>query len=246
VRPQFHQTGWFYALAVLAACAGVAGVVLYQERQARERYNLRLAERTRIAREMHDTVVQGCVGVSTLIEAAVGSARSDQDSMMECLDNARIHLRLTLDEARQALTDLRHNSFENGLSGALGELARTVGSEKGLPVTLEVTGPETRLEESTNRTLLLITREAIRNAIYHGAPAGVAVRLTFGTSFVRLDVQDDGCGFEPVSACLAAEGHFGILGMRERMEQLGGSLEVTSSPGKGTTVTARLPLGNAV
>jgi len=94
--------------------------------------------------------------------------------------------------------------------------------------------------------LLLITREAIRNAIYHGAPAGVAVRLTFGTSFVRLDVQDDGCGFEPVSACLAAEGHFGILGMRERMEQLGGSLEVTSSPGKGTTVTARLPLGNAV
>ncbi len=93
-------------------------MLLFQERQARERYNLRLAERTRIAREMHDTVVQGCVGVSTLIEAAVGSARSDQDLMLECLDNARIHLRLTLDEARQALTDLRHDSFENGLPGA--------------------------------------------------------------------------------------------------------------------------------
>ena len=81
---------------------------------------------------MHDTVVQGCVGVSTLIEAAVGSARSDQDLMLECLDNARIHLRLTLDEARQALTDLRHDSFENGLPGALSELAQTVRRKKAL------------------------------------------------------------------------------------------------------------------
>jgi len=83
------------------------GVFSLHERQARDRYNVRLAERTQIAREMHDTVVQGCIGVSTLIEAAAGSAGSDQDLMMECLDNARVYLRLTLDEARQALSDLR-------------------------------------------------------------------------------------------------------------------------------------------
>ncbi|MEO8371301.1 MAG: two-component regulator propeller domain-containing protein [Candidatus Solibacter sp.] len=241
VQPQFYQTGWFYGLVMLAVAAAVAGVLLYQERQVRERFNLRLAERTRIAREMHDTVVQGCVGVSTLIEAAVGSARSDQDLMLECLDNARIHLRLTLDEARQALTDLREDSFEHGLPGALAELTRAVSAEKAIPVTLEVVGDEVQFPESTSRTLLLVTREAIRNAVMHGTPSRVTVRLMFAPAGVHLEIQDDGCGFEPVSAGLAAKGHFGILGMRERMEQIWGSLEVSSTPGKGTTVTARLP-----
>ena len=246
VRPAFYQTGLFYGLAVLFAVAVVAGVLLYQERQARQRYNLRLAERTRIAREMHDTVVQGCVGISALIEAAVGSARSDQDLMLECLDSARIHLRLTLDEARQALTDLRQDSFENGLSGALSELAKTVSGEKGTAVTLEVAGPEARFAESTSRTLLLVAREAIRNALTHAEPTAVTVRLLFTRSTVSLEVQDNGRGFEPAPGCLAAEGHFGILGMRERMEQIGGSLEVTSTLGVGTTVAARLPLGDAL
>src|SRR6185369_17167194 len=186
---------------------------------------------------MHDTVVQGCVGVSTLIEAAVGSARSDQDQMLECLDNARIHLRLTLDEARQALCDLRHDSFENGLSGALSDLAEAVTAEKGIPVMLEVTGSPAPLADSTKRTLLLVTREAIRNAMAHGAPSAVDVRLSFGTSATCLHIQDNGCGFESAAARHAAAGHFGILGMRERMEQIGGSLEVASSPGNGTTIT---------
>src|SRR6185369_12435046 len=100
IQPHFYQTAWFYVFAAGLLCMGVIGVVRFKEKQAHERYHLRLGERTRIAREMHDTVVQGCVGVSTLIEAAVGS--SDMDQMLECLDNARIHLRLTLDEARQA------------------------------------------------------------------------------------------------------------------------------------------------
>ncbi len=246
VRPHFYRTAWFFGLIVLALGAVVGGVFLYRERQVRARYNLRLAERTRIAREMHDTVVQGCVGVSTLIEAAAGSARFDQDLMLECLDNARIHLRLTLDEARQALTDLRHDSFENGLPGALSELAQAVRNEKAIPVDLEVAGAAVPLPDSTNRTLLLVTREAIRNALSHAAPSNVTVRLHFAPSVIRLEIQDDGCGFVPGSACLADEGHFGILGMRERMEQTGGSLEVSSSPGVGTTVTARLPLGQRV
>ena len=200
VQPYFYQTGWFYALALAAAGACVGGVLLFHERQARDRYNLRLAERTRIAREMHDTVVQGCVGVSTLIEAAVGCASSDQAQMLECLDNARIHLRLTLDEARQALSDLRHDSFENGLSGALSELTQAVSGEKGIPVTLEVAGSAAPLADSANRTLLLVTREAIRNAVAHGAPSAIGVRLSFELSAIRLDIQDNGCGFEPAPA----------------------------------------------
>lgn len=245
VQPRFYQTGWFFVLAVAAAGCIAGAVLLFQERLARERYNLRLAERTRIAREMHDTVVQGCVGVSTLIEAAVGSARSDPDQMLECLDNARIHLRLTLDEARQALSDLRHDSFENGLPDVLSELAQSVTSEKGVPVELEVEGAAATLPDSTNRALLLVTREAIRNAISHASPGAIAVSLSYKPSALRLEVRDDGCGFEPASGGLAAAGHFGILGMRERMEQIGGSLEVSSSPGGGTIIVAHLPLDPA-
>jgi len=74
----------------------------------------------------------------------------------------------------------------------------------------------------------------------------VRVRLWFGPSSIRLEVRDNGCGFRPAAARLADAGHFGILGMRERMEQISGSLEVRSSPGKGATVTAQLPLGRAV
>jgi ligand-binding sensor domain-containing protein/two-component sensor histidine kinase len=246
VQPYFYQTGWFYALALGAAGACVGGVLLLHERQARDRYNLRLAERARIAREMHDTVVQGCVGVSTLIEAAVGCASSDQAQMLECLDNARIHLRLTLDEARQALSDLRHDSFDEGLAGALSELTRAVSGEKGIPVTLEVAGSAAPLADSVNRTLLLVSREAIRNAVTHGSPSAIGVRLSFEQSAIRLDIRDNGCGFEPDPAPLAASGHFGILGMRERMEQIWGSLEVASSPGNGTTITAHLPFGDSM
>jgi ligand-binding sensor domain-containing protein/signal transduction histidine kinase len=242
VRPYFYQAAWFYWLTAAVLGIAVFGVLRFQERQTRLRYNLRLAERTRIAREMHDTVVQGCVGVSTLIEAAVGSARSDPDQMLEWLDNARIHLRMTLDEARQALIDLRHDSFEHGLPCALSELTKTVSDDKGIAVTLEVEGDPVCLPDSTNRALTLVAKEALRNAVAHARPTAIRMRLSFGSSAIRLGIEDDGCGFAPSSRALAAEGHFGILGMRERMEQIGGSLEVSSTLGKGTTVGACLPL----
>src|SRR5438445_8609368 len=182
---------------------------------------------------MHDTVVQGCVGVSTLIEAAVGSARSDQDLMLECLDHARIPLRLTLDEARQALSDLRHDSFENGLAGALSELARSVSTEKGIPVTVEVEGSAAPLADSVNRTLLLVTREAVRNAVAYGAPSAINVRLVFEPSTTRLEIRDNGCGFEPAADHLAASGRLGIPGTPERMEHIGGSPQDPSNPRSG-------------
>jgi ligand-binding sensor domain-containing protein/two-component sensor histidine kinase len=244
VKPYIYQTGWFYALCVALAGALGAGVFLYQGRQTRERYNLLLAERTRIAREMHDTVVQDCIGISTLLEAAVVSAGSDQDQMLECLDDARLQVRLALDGARQALTDLRHDSFARGLSGALVEFAKSLGEGAESPVTLEVVGPVQPLADSTNRALLLVAREAVRNALVHGAAKAVKVRLAFEQDAVRLEIRDNGCGFKPPTMQLATFGHFGILGMRERMEQLGGSLEVTSSPGRGTTVCAVSPLAS--
>lgn len=252
VEPRFYQTYWFYALVVLSCAAGVAAVFLLRERRARQVYNLRLDERTRIAREMHDTLVQGCVGVSTLIEAAVGSARSDESRLRESLDNARIHLRLTIDEARQALADLRHNSFDRGLTGALEELVASFNNGRagggangngtnGVAVTLHAEGDPVPLGDVANRALVLVTREAIRNALTHGAPTAIEVSLLYGASAIELDIHDNGRGFAMPAGTLAAWGHFGVLGMRERLEQIGGQLDLASEPGMGTTVSARLP-----
>jgi len=199
---------------------------------------LRLAERTRIAREMHDTVVQGCVGVSTLIEAAVGSAGSDQAQMLECLDNARIHLRLTLDEARPGairstarffrqrsrrrsiractIGEYRERNSGDSAGGGIGRAARGFGKSYA------------SARDAGSRA----QRRRVRS------PRAINVRLVFEPSTIRLEIHDNGCGFEPAADHLAASGHFGILGMRERMEQIGGSLEIASSPGKGAMVTA--------
>ena len=133
-------------------------------------------------------------------------------------------------------------TFENGLASALSDLTRNVSDEKGIPVSLEVEGSPIPLPDATNRALTLVAREALRNAVAHAKPSSVRIRLSFASSAIRLGIEDDGCGFAPAARQLAADGHFGILGMRERMEQIGGSLEVSSSSGKGTTVGVTLPL----
>ena len=105
-------------------------------------------------------------------------------------------------------------------------------------------GTPVRLEETLDRTLLLVGREALRNAVSHGQAQRVTVRLIFSTSQVTLEVQDDGTGFDVAPYRHDCEGnaHFGIIGMRERVEQVGGRLAIESGPGQGTLVSARVPL----
>jgi ligand-binding sensor domain-containing protein/two-component sensor histidine kinase len=240
-KPYFYQTAWFYGLVALALCGlGVTGLRFYASEQRRI-YDLRLAERTRVAREMHDTVIQGCVGVSTLLEAAAGSAGSDTGHMSEFLNRARVQLRLTLDEARQALRDLRHDSFAHGLGGALEELGKSVSKELNLPVEVKMDGEPRVLSEDVNRNLLLIAREAIRNAVAHAEPFSIRVFLSFSATNLRLEIHDDGRGFVVDEATFGEHDHFGITGMRERATQLSGSFTLYSQPTAGTKVIIVLP-----
>src|SRR5690606_502897 len=118
LAPPFYQTNWFLACSVLLLAAGVwVAIRLYGE-QTRQRYAVMLAERTRLAREMHDTVIQDCVGISTLLEAA-STVPSDSSTMREFLDRARTQMRLTLDDARQAVWDLRNASPDRCATEAL-------------------------------------------------------------------------------------------------------------------------------
>jgi ligand-binding sensor domain-containing protein/signal transduction histidine kinase len=240
--PYFHETGWFYGLcALLAGAVGYGGFRLYA-RQTRAHFNSILGERVRLAREMHDTVIQGCVGVSTLLEAAFSVDRADPAKTKDLLDQARTQVRLTLEEARQAVWDLRRETPAGDLAATLSDFARRLSGEKGIPVEVEIVGLPAPLDEGTERNLLLVAREAMRNAVAHAAPTKIGIRLCFEQKEIHLEVTDDGRGFVPSEVGLVESGHYGIAGMRERIAQLRGSFELNSAPGAGTKVIARVPL----
>jgi len=239
-EPFFYQTRWFLFVCIAAVAAmTLIGLKLFAT-QTKQRYALVLAERTRVAREMHDTVIQGCVGVSTLLEAASTLPESATDKARELHDRARLQIRSTINEAREAVWDLRHESFDHSMADTLREFARQISVAEGIPVRADVTGTGPPLDNDAGRNLLLVAREAIRNAVSHGGPREITVKLAFEPSEVRLEVCDDGSGFAPEAA--RENGHYGIVGMRERVEQLGGMFNLRSSPGHGTTVIACLPV----
>jgi ligand-binding sensor domain-containing protein/signal transduction histidine kinase len=240
-KPEFLQSGLFYSLlSAFLLCCLWAGLWLYA-RQTKARYALLLTERTRLAREMHDTVIQGCVGVSTLLEAVARFQRSNSTEASQLLAHARSQIKETLEEARQAVWDLRHSNENQSSIIHLFDLARKLGNEYGVNVETEIEGERIPLDWLTDRTLLLVGREALRNSVSHGNPDRISVRIAFDAERVSMAVRDDGKGFNPDVPTQEPNRSFGIIGMRERVEQLGGSFALHSRPGQGTVVTASLP-----
>ena len=241
LRPAFYQTSWFYGLVALFAASGIWGGFTLYARQTRARYALLLAERTRLAREMHDTVIQGCVGVSTLLEALdeyrhVDGARADR-----LLDQARTAVQKTLEEAREAVWDLRRPQTDESCIPMLFDLARKLGHENRIEVETQIVGTAS-LDPETDRAIMLVGREALRNAVAHAHPRRIEVKVVFGARRVDLEVNDDGDGFEAGANGSGESKHFGLIGMRERVEESGGTFSVQTNPGRGTRVAARLPL----
>ena len=239
-RPHFYKTAWFPALCGLAALAVAWVWYRLHVRNLRQRFAAVLEERNRLAREMHDTLIQGCVGVSALLEAA-SSAREVSPSISdELLDRARNEARATVDEARLAVWNLRQNASE-GLAPAISQLARRLSLETGIPIRFESSGAPLDLGPETERSLLMIVREALQNALRHAAPEHVSVALRSDRRSLQVEIEDDGRGFD-LSIINSSNGrHYGLIGMRERAEKLGGRLLLTSSPGKGTQVRLSVP-----
>ena len=240
LQPRFYETNWFFASLGIVFGLLVWSVLRFYARQTKARYALVLAERTRLAREMHDTVIQGCVGVSTLLEAARSMPPSAIGKYRELLDRAAMQVRLTVNEAREAVWDLRHSSLEHNLTDTLRDFARHIAAAEGIPVKAQIEGTPSPLDDEADRNLLLVAREAIRNAVMHAHPAEISVKLRYETAEVSLEVSDNGLGFAPEAS--RENGHYGIVGMKERVEQSGGTFQLRSGVGQGTRVTARLPL----
>jgi signal transduction histidine kinase len=248
-RPHFYQTMWFLALCALAAATIIWGWYRLHVRNIRQRFAAVLEERNRLAREMHDTLIQGCVGVSALLEAASSAQNVSPSISNELLDRARNEVRATVDEARLAVWNLRQGSGE-GLAPALSQLTRRLSLETGIPIRFESSGSPLALGAESERSLLMIIREALQNSLRHAAPKSLSVALSFDRRGLQVEIEDDGCGFD-ASIIHSSNGspngspderHYGLIGMRERAEKLGGKLLITSSPGKGTQVRLSVPL----
>jgi ligand-binding sensor domain-containing protein/signal transduction histidine kinase len=247
-QAHFYQSAWFFALLAVLTGLAIWSVFRLYARQTKARYALVLAERTRLAREMHDTVIQGCVGVSTLLEAARSMPASAKDKAAELVERAAVQVRVTVNEARDAVWDLRHSAIGHedeqatDLVQTLESFARQVESSEGISVRTEFNGLPASLGNVADRNLLLVAREAIRNAVTHAHAACIQLKVRFEPGEVRLEVSDDGRGFNPAAS--RDNGHYGIIGMRERVEQSGGVFQMISSPGQGTSVRAVLPAQN--
>lgn len=244
-RPHFYQTAWFLGLCCLTA-AGMAGLLYWLHiRSLRQRFAAVLEERSRLAREMHDTLIQGCVGLSALLEAASHAHDVSPATSKELLERARQEARATVEEARLAVWNLRQAAdARQDLGKALSQLARQVSIETGIPVQFETNGGTFAMEADCTRNVLLVVREALQNAARHAAPHRLRVWLGGTDKHIRIRVTDDGCGFDPAAVAAADGRRYGLLGMKERVRQLGGEIVVDSAPGRGTEVRIEVPVRN--
>jgi ligand-binding sensor domain-containing protein/signal transduction histidine kinase len=244
LKPYFYQTYWFYAVCLLAM-AGLA-LLLYRlrVRGMQKQFGAVLAERTRIAREIHDNLAQEMAGISVQLEVVARTMPVGAEAANTYLDNARRQVRHGIAEARRYVWDLRSPALENNdLRTALSETARRLTNETNVQPRVEISGTFRRLPPLVETNLLRIGQEAINNAVKHAEAQQISVNLIFDALRVQLSVRDDGRGFDSDQlATNGKAGHFGLIGMRERAEQIGGTLSINSSLGSGTEVVADIPV----
>jgi len=230
--PRFYRTPWFMALCVLMAAATAWGAYQFRLGQLRVRFAAVLKERTRLAREMHDTLIQGCVGVSALLEAHSSLGETQTGGARDLLDYARTQLRSTIDEARKAVWNLRQATPAE-IGPQLERMAEQISEEFGVQVNCRVSGKQFAFDQFTLHDVLMVVREALYNALRHGQPTKVELSADFEEEHCVLRIKDNGRGFDP-AAVASSDGHYGLIGIRERVERIGGKFSVHSRIGAGT------------
>ena len=207
------------------------GRELYEERASHAIAEKRVEERTRLAVELHDSLSQTLTGVALQLE--VGNT-----------DTARTMLTACRSDLRRCLWELRSRTFEEkDLTEAI---ERTLEPHAvGAKVSVRFNVPRERLSDSETHTILRIVRELAVNAIRHGKATVVKVAGECHGNTISFSVTDNGCGFDPATAPGPEQGHFGLLGVRERLNDFGGSFELESAPGKGAKATISIKLSQS-
>jgi signal transduction histidine kinase/ligand-binding sensor domain-containing protein len=243
LRPHFYQTYWFYLLLAILLAAAVYEVYRWRLRQVEGQFKAVLAERNRIAREIHDTLAQGFVAVSVQLELLNRKLSGPPDVVRELLDQTRELVQRSLGEARRAIWDLRSQTAEGeDFASKLSKMATQMTSSTAVKIRFEIVGTYHALSGKIEDELLRIGREAITNVVRHADARHIDIGLNFDAKKVKMVIADDGRGFVVHGAASSQDGHYGLQGMRERAEQIGAALTVASAPGGGTRVVVETPI----
>jgi len=243
LEPRFYQTYWFFALVLVLLALTAWQLYRMRVRRMAHQFSAVLAERNRIAREIHDNLAQDILGISVQLELVARLMPTARDAAKSHLDRARILVRNSMTEARRYVWDLRSQELQKkDLPAALRDTTKRLTAENNVEAIVEVTGPLRPLPPSVETNLLRIGQEAINNAVKHARANRIDVTLNFDTRSVQLNIRDDGRGFDPEAQI--ADGHFGLIGMRERAEQIGAVLTIDSAVERGTQIAVNVPLND--
>jgi signal transduction histidine kinase len=249
-----ERRSWLLAGIVVVLVLVVIGVVRAarrrlrlssaSRRQAETEFAAILAERNRIARELHDTLAQGLGAISVHLEMVRDHVPAGTKAAVH-LAEARNLTRESLTEARTSIWNMRSQALETGdCSDAIAGVLDRLTDLDGIEGHFSVAGEPFRLSPVTENNLLRIAQEAITNAVKHARATRIEVRLVFTGDEIHLEVSDNGCGFDP-SVPAPADSHFGLVGMRERAAETHGTLTIESGRGKRTLVSFVLPVSAA-
>ena len=245
VLPAFYQTAWFRILSVFAA-AGILGLIYvlrlrHLAARMQTRFEERLEERERIARDLHDTLLQGIYSASLHFNLA--DARLPEDSPAKSAVKRGSELLIQVSqEGRNALRSLRASeATSDGLEHALSRLPKEFSLPPSIDFQVATEGQPRLLRPLVRDEAYLIAREAVINAFRHARATKIEVEVIYASSHLRIMVRDNGCGIDSQLLRIGREGHWGLPGMRERAEKIGGKLNVLSGVDAGTEMVLSVP-----
>jgi signal transduction histidine kinase len=245
IEPAFYQTGWFRLLCVLTAIAICVSLYLYRLKQAtaqiQARLGGRIVERERIARELHDTLLQGFNGLVLRFEAVM-KKMTFEDPAREMMAKALERADEVLLEGRLRVRDLRSELPSSGdLAQSLAECGEELAKQSTISFSLTVQGSPQALDLNAFDEVYQIGREALQNAFSHSRASKIEAEIFYEKAMLRLRVRDDGSGIDQEILNGGRPGHWGLSGIRERARTLGATLNIWSNPGAGTEVDLTVP-----
>ena len=251
IPPAWYQTNWFRAACIAAFLAMIWGMYELRVRQLAAQFSMRLeervSERTRIARELHDTLLQSFSGLLLRFRTAHSLWSKRPEEARQILESAIGDAREALTEGRQAVQGLRPSALEKhelieAIQALTEELANDPSHGGGAEVHLSFEGTPRRKRPLIRDEIYRIASEALRNAFRHAEARRIEVQLSYNAKSFELRVRDDGKGIDPkLLSDEGLPGHFGLRGMRERAQEIGGKFTVWSAPGSGTEIELSIP-----
>lgn len=241
--PAVWQRWWFRLLAGLLVAAAIVAFYRWRiRRMARQlsvRFEERLAERTRIAQELHDTLLQGLLSISMQIHVAADQL-PDESPARATLDQVKGLMAQVIKEGRNTIRGLRSSiQSPNDLVTSFSQIPLELG-DKGVNFRLIVEGASVALRPAIRDEVYRIGREALVNALRHSRARNINLHLEYAPDQLRIVLDDDGCGIDSQVLQSGRDGHWGLSGMRERADNIGGKLRIMSRVGGGTDVELRL------